>query len=34
VITGLGFEGYLLAVDFLVAKAAEKPAKAAKAKKK
>jgi 3-dehydroquinate dehydratase-2 len=34
VITGLGFEGYLLAVDFLVAKAAAKPAKVAKAKKK
>ncbi|MEY3853894.1 MAG: Dehydroquinase class, partial [Verrucomicrobiota bacterium] len=26
VITGLGFEGYLLAVDFLVVKAAAKPA--------
>ena len=34
VITGLGFEGYLLAVDFLVAKASAKPAKASKAKKK
>ena len=34
VITGLGFEGYLLAVDFLVAKAKTKPAKVAKAKKK
>ena len=33
-ITGLGFEGYLLAVDFLVAKAAAKPAKVAKSKKK